>query len=134
MTGIIVFLNGATVKWYSKWQNTVESSTFGSEFVALKIAMEMNCAICYKLWMMGVPIKGPSYVLGDNQGVIQNVMNPVLQLSKHHNSIAYHKCREEVAAGAALLAYEPGKENCSDGLTKILVGQNFRKFLEATLY
>ncbi len=100
----------------------------------LKIAMEMNCALCYKLWMMGVSIKGPSYVLGDNQDIIQNVTNPVLQLSKHHNAIAYHKCREEVAAGAAHLAYEPGKENCSDGLTKILVGQNFWKFLEATLY
>ena len=44
-TGIIVFLNGAAVKWYSKHQNTVELSTFGSEFVALKIAMEMNCVI-----------------------------------------------------------------------------------------
>ncbi len=56
------------------------------------------------------------------------------QLTKRHNVIAYHKCREEVAAGAACLAYEPGKENCSDGLTKILIGQNFQKFLEATLY
>ncbi len=37
MMGIIMFLNGAAVKWYSKRQNTVESSTFGSEFVALKI-------------------------------------------------------------------------------------------------
>jgi len=44
-TGIIVFLNGAAIKWYSKGQNTVESSTFGSEFAALKIEMEMNCAI-----------------------------------------------------------------------------------------
>jgi len=122
------------VNWYSKWQNTVESSTFRSEFVALKITMEMNCGIWYKLWMMGMPIKGPSYVLGDNQGIIQNVTNPVSQLAKRHNAIAYHKCREEVAAGAALLAFEPGKENCSDGLTKILIGQNFQKFLEVTLY
>ena len=133
-TGIIVFLNGAAIKWYSKRQNTVESSTFGSEFVALKIAMEMNCAIRYKLRMMGVPVEGPSYVLGDNQSVITNVTNPVSQLSKRHNAIAYHKCREEVAAGAALLAFESGKENCSDGLTKILVGLNFRRFLDSILY
>jgi len=59
---------------------------------------------------MGAPIEGPSYVLGDNQGVIWNVMNPVLQLTKWHNAIAYDKCREEVAAGAAHLAYESGKE------------------------
>jgi len=133
-TGILMFLNGAAVRWYSKRQNTVESSTFGSEFVAMKIAMEMNSAMRYKLRMMGVPITGPSYVLGDNQGVVRNVTNPVSQLTKRHNAIAYHKCREEVAAGAALLAFEPGKENCSDGLTKILVGQPFRKFLCSVLY
>jgi hypothetical protein len=31
-TVIISFLNGAPVIWYSKRQNTVELSTFGSEF------------------------------------------------------------------------------------------------------
>jgi len=129
-----MFLNGAAVCWYSKHQNTVKSSTFGSEFVAMKIAMEMNSVMHYKLHMMGVPITGPSYILSDNQGVVRNVTNPVLQLTKHHNAIAYHKCHEEVAAGAALLAFEPGKENCSDRLTKILVGQAFQKFLSAVLY
>ena len=37
-TGIIFFVNGAPISWYSKMQNTIESSVFGSEFVALKIA------------------------------------------------------------------------------------------------
>lgn len=41
-TGIIVFLGNAPILWYSKRQNTIEPSTFGSEFVALKIALEMN--------------------------------------------------------------------------------------------
>jgi len=118
-TSILMFLNGAAVRWYSKCQNTVESSTFGSEFIAMKIAMEMNSVMHYKLRMMGVPITGPSYILSDNQGVVRNVTNPVLQLTKHHNAIAYHKCHEEVAAGAAFLAFDPGKENCSNGLTKI---------------
>jgi hypothetical protein len=44
-TGVIIFVNGAPIRWYSKRQNTVESSTFGSEFVALKIAMELNIAM-----------------------------------------------------------------------------------------
>ena len=34
-TGIIIMINVAPVMWYSKRQNTVETSTFGSEFVAL---------------------------------------------------------------------------------------------------
>jgi hypothetical protein len=51
-TGILVFLNGVPIKWYSKRQNTVESSTFGSAFVAMTIAVKMNDGIRYKLRMM----------------------------------------------------------------------------------
>ena len=40
-TGILIFMNMAPVYWYSKRQNTVESSTFSSEFIALKIAVEL---------------------------------------------------------------------------------------------
>jgi hypothetical protein len=40
-TGVLIFINKAPIVWYSKRQNTVESSTFGSEFVALKIATEL---------------------------------------------------------------------------------------------
>jgi hypothetical protein len=34
-TGIIFFVNGAPIIWYSKRQNTIETSTFGIKFVAL---------------------------------------------------------------------------------------------------
>jgi len=40
-TGIIVYCNLSPISWYSKRQNIVETSTFGSEFVALRIATEM---------------------------------------------------------------------------------------------
>jgi hypothetical protein len=55
-TGIMMILNGGSIKWYSKRQNTVKSSTFGSEFVEMKIGVEMNDAIHYKRRMFGVPI------------------------------------------------------------------------------
>jgi hypothetical protein len=42
-------LNRAPITWYSKAQNMVESSTFGLEFVALRIAVEMTKALRYKL-------------------------------------------------------------------------------------
>jgi hypothetical protein len=54
-SGIVIFLNQAPTVWYSKKQNTVETSTFGSEFVALKVAAEMLRGQQYKLRMMGVP-------------------------------------------------------------------------------
>jgi hypothetical protein len=59
-TGIIIYLQGAPIMWYSKWQNTVESSTHGSEFTAMKTANEQIEAFCYKLHMMGIPIEGPA--------------------------------------------------------------------------
>ena len=47
--GILIFLNRAPIIWFSKWQNMVETLTFGLEFIALKIAMEMIEALRYKL-------------------------------------------------------------------------------------
>jgi hypothetical protein len=69
-TGISIFLNGGPIRWYSKRQNTIESSTSGSEFVAMKIAMEMNAALQNKLLMMDVPIEGASNTFGDNASAI----------------------------------------------------------------
>jgi hypothetical protein len=36
-SGILIYLNRSPKQWYSKKQNTIETSMFGSEFVALKI-------------------------------------------------------------------------------------------------
>ena len=40
VTGILVLLNNTPISWYSKRQKTVESSTYGSELVASRIAVE----------------------------------------------------------------------------------------------
>ena len=55
-TGILLYLNRAPILWYSKKQNSFETSTFGSEFMALKTAIEQIIGMCCKLRMMGVPI------------------------------------------------------------------------------
>jgi hypothetical protein len=41
VTGILIFVNGSPVLWLLKRQATLETSTFGSEFVALRVAVEM---------------------------------------------------------------------------------------------
>ena len=48
-TGILIYLQSAPIIWFSKKQNTIESSTFGSEFVALRTTLEMIEALRYKL-------------------------------------------------------------------------------------
>lgn len=59
-TGIIIFCIQALIRWFSICQNTVETSNFGSEFIATKIAVELIEALRYKLRMFGIPIKGPA--------------------------------------------------------------------------
>jgi hypothetical protein len=71
-SGILIMLNRAPIMWFSKRQNTVETSTFGSEFIALKIATEMTEGLRYKLRMMGIPIEGSTNVFCDNNSVVQN--------------------------------------------------------------
>ena len=89
-TGDLIFLQNALTVWYSKRQNIVESSTFGSEFVAMQIAKDMAIALRYKLRMFGIPIDGPADVFCDNQGVVKNMSLPESVLSKKQNTINYH--------------------------------------------
>jgi hypothetical protein len=116
-TGIIIFLNHAPIVWYSKKQNTVESSSFGSEFVALQIAVGLIILLSYKLRMMGIPIDTPCLTLCDNETSIRNSTIPESMLKKKHNSIAYHRVREAVAANILCIGYIPSNDNLADMLT-----------------
>ena len=44
-TGIIVFCNRSPIIWHSKRQNGIETSTFGSEFAAMKNPVELIAAL-----------------------------------------------------------------------------------------
>jgi hypothetical protein len=133
-TGIIIFLNKAPVMWFSKRQNTVETSTFGSEFVAMKIAKEMVVALRYKLRMFGIPIDGATNVYCDNEGVVKNTSIPESVLSKKHLSIAYHAVREAVAAGIMRVAKEDTLTNLADLFTKCLPQVRRNRLLGRILY
>jgi hypothetical protein len=133
-TGILIFLNKAPIDWYSKRQNTVEASTFGSEFIALRIATEKIQALRIKLRMMGIPIEGPANVFCDNQSVVTSSTRPESTLKKKHVSICYHKVRESCASGMIRIAHEQGETNLADILTKILPGPRMKKLLGNILY
>jgi hypothetical protein len=119
-TGVIIFLQGTPILGYSKRQSTTETSTFGSEFVALKIATELLEGLRYRLRMIGIPLQGMCNTFCDNDSVVRNVTDPTSMLAKKHNALAYHKVRESVAAGTQRIHHEFGKFNLSDVLTKNL--------------
>ena len=98
----------------------MESSTYGSEMVAAKIATELTMAMRYRLRMLGMPIEGPVIMFGDNQCVVMNCSLSTSTLKKKHNAIAYHRVREAVAAGLINLAHVSTKDNIADIMTKPL--------------
>ena len=99
VTGIALLLNNTVLRCTSKRQNTVETSTYGAEIVAGRLAVEQVIDLRYKLKMLGVPVKSASPLLGDNQSIITSCTLPSSNLKKKHNAIAYHRIREAMAAG-----------------------------------
>jgi hypothetical protein len=121
-TGILVFVQRSAILCYSEQQNTVETSNFGLEFIALKVAKEQLEALRYKVQMMGVPVEGYTNVYCDNKSVFKSSVFPESTLQKKHSLIAYHKARDAQAAGTIRIAWIPSEKNLSDVLTKILAG------------
>jgi hypothetical protein len=119
-TGFLIFVNRAPIIWYSKRQQSVEASTFGSEFMAMKTAVEHIQALRYKLRMFGIPIADPTSVMCDNNAVVLNTSIPESRLAKKHNSVAYHLVREAVAAQTIRVAKEHTSTNLADPLTKTM--------------
>ena len=117
--------------WFSKRQNSVEASTFESEFTAMKNAVEMIEALRYKLRMFGVLIEGSTNVFCDNEAVCKNTTCPESTLTKKHHSIAYHQSREAVAAGTVRVSKEDTLTNLADIFTKTMAAPKRENLLDS---
>ena len=112
----------------------MESSTFGSELIAMRTAIEMIEGFRYKLRMFGVEITRPTSVFGDNQAVITNVVAPESQLKKKHAAISYHRVREAIASFTVRVAKEHTTTNIADLLTKCNPGPALRDLASRVLW
>lgn len=119
-TGFIVWVNSAPIHWFSKKQSGVETSTFGSEFLAMKQCCEYLKGLRYKIRMMGIPIEHCSFVSGDNKSVLYNTTLPESTLKKKSHSIAYHYVREGCARDEWRTNYIHTDDNPADICTKAL--------------
>jgi hypothetical protein len=119
-TGVFILLNNTPVIAFSKQQHTCESSTYGSELVAMQIVKDMVSALRIKLNCFGIPLSRPTNVFCNNNAVVQNTSIPKLTLSKKHNAINYHIIREAVAAGIIRVGKEDTLTNIADVFTKLV--------------
>ena len=119
LTGCLHFVNHTPIDSYSKTQATVETATYGSEFVASKTATEQIIDLRHTLSYLGVPIITRSYLFGDNRSVVTSPTLPHSTLGKRHNILAYHQVREAIAS--KILAYHWIRTgyNLSDILSKL---------------
>jgi hypothetical protein len=132
-TGVLIYVMSSPIVFYSKKQGSIETSSFGSELAAMKTAVEMIEGLWYKLRMMGVPLDGATHVLADNLSVVHNCSNPVSQLKKKSNSIAFHYVRERAAMGVLTVTYIKSTENLADMFTKVQPGAVRARMAEQVL-
>ena len=104
--------------WFSKRQATVETTTYGSEFVAEKAATEQIMDLRNTLRYLGVPIMTKAYMFGDNKSVVMSSTIPQSILNKRHNMLSYHRVREPIAAKILEFHWCSSGQSRSDILSK----------------
>jgi hypothetical protein len=103
----------------------VETSNYGSELVASRVATELILEVRYMLRSLGLALDGSALMLGDNMSVFLNITVPSSVLKKKHNAIAYQLVREAIAARIMSFAYIKSEENVSDVSTNSLSNEKF---------
>ena len=76
VTAVLHFLNQTPIDAYTKRQSTVETATYGSEFVAARIAVDQIIDIRTTLRYLGVPIRDKSYMFGTTDQLLPALPSP----------------------------------------------------------
>ena len=95
-SGILHIVNSTPMDWFSKRQSTVEAATYGSEFMAARLAVQQIIDMRLTLRYMGVPLDGPAWLFGDNESVVKSSIIPASTLNKRHNALSYHTVRSAI--------------------------------------
>ena len=128
-TGLIIFIQSTPYKWFTKRQTSTEAATFGSEFMALRVAVEQTIGLIHTLRSIGIKVKTPVSLFCDNRGVVDNCSRPGSPLQKKHLSIAYHLVRQAHALGLIFVFHINSEDNPADILTKSVSHYVFKRHI-----
>ena len=113
VTGILHLINKTPVDWYSKKQATVETATYGSEFVAARVCVEQIIDLRTTLRYLGVPIRAKSYMFGDNKSVVDSSMQLHAKLHKQaYNVVFPQSTGSNCLWNARVLFYTRNDQSC----------------------
>jgi hypothetical protein len=134
-TEFVIYLNMAPIVCFSDRQQTVESSVFGDECVAMKNVIETCRGLRYKLRVMGVTLDGPTFVYGDNMSGVHKTQWHESVLLQKSNSIWYHTVRESDVMGESIFGHVPSVDNPADIFTKVVpCGQKWNHLIRLLLH
>ncbi|CAJ1940628.1 unnamed protein product [Cylindrotheca closterium] len=133
VTGILHLINGTPIDAFSKKQPTVETATYGSEFVAARTCVEQIMDLRFTPRHLGVSIQGRSYMFGDNESVVNSSSRPDAKLHKRHVALSFHHVKEAVASNMLSFLHIDGVKNPADILSKHWGYQHIWSQLRTTL-
>jgi len=100
--------NGA-ISWKTKKQTSVALSSVEAEYMAMCQAAKEAVWLTGLLEDLGLDLRSPLIVYGDNQGALALTQNPVFHPRSKHIAIQYHFTRELVQTGQLVVKYTPTK-------------------------
>ena len=99
VTGILIYGGDMLVKSISRRQNSVDTSTFSSEYLALKTVVEEVQGMRLLVQSIVVPSKGTTNVHSDSKSLLKSAENPEQDLKHKDVAISYSLVRENIIAG-----------------------------------
>ena len=134
VTGVLHFLNKTPIDWYTKKQSTVETATYGSEFVAARTATEQIIDLRLTLRYLGARIYETAYLFGDNESVVKSASIPHAKLHKRHIILSFHRVRAAIASKMLRFIHLPGNKNPADILSKAWGYQQVWQLMQPILF
>ena len=72
LTACLYLVNATSSHWHTKRQASVETVTFGSQYVEARIATGQIIDLRYTLMYLGVPVRSRIHMFGDNKSVVDS--------------------------------------------------------------
>jgi hypothetical protein len=130
VTGVVVYLGGNLICWYSSKQSTIAQSSCESEILAMNFAAKEIVWLRGFLEEMHVKQDKPTRLLGDNQSAINLAYNPVFHKRTKHVMIKISYLLECVQNDLIILEFVRTHLNFADVMTKMQKLAHFKIALD----